>query len=228
VGQQQLYDRPKPPSNVIHHGDCVEVMRSMPSGCVDFILTDPPYITRYKGRDGRTVPNDDNAAWLAPSAAQMFRVLKNDAFAISFYGWTRTDLFFEAWRGAGFRIAAHLVFHKRYASKKAYFAYRHESAFLLIKGNPPCPADPLPDVMPWAYSGNELHPTQKSTAVLKPLIRTFSKPGDTVLDPFAGSGSTLVAARELGRDYIGIDLDPQHHATATARLSETLDQRSVA
>ena len=111
-----------------------------PPAGVDFIHTDPPYITRYKGRDDRTVPNDDNAAWLAPSAAQMFRLLKNDAFAVSFYGWTRTDLFFDAWRAAGFRIAAHLVFHKRYTSKKAYFAYRHESAFLLIKGNPTSPA----------------------------------------------------------------------------------------
>lgn len=41
-----------------------------------------------------------------------------------------------------------------------------------------------------------------------------------VLDPFCGSGSTLVTARELGRDYVGIELDPDHHATSTARLRE--------
>jgi site-specific DNA-methyltransferase (adenine-specific) len=55
---------------------------------------------------------------------------------------------------------------------------------------------------------------------LKPLISAFTKPGDIVLDPFSGSGSTLVAARELGRRFIGIDLDPDHHRTATARLKE--------
>jgi hypothetical protein len=57
---------------------------------------------------------------------------------------------------------------KRYASKKAFGNYRHEAAYLLIKGNPAFPATPLDDVRDWVYSGNELHPTQKSIHILKP------------------------------------------------------------
>jgi adenine-specific DNA-methyltransferase len=115
--------------------------------------------------------------------------------AISFYGWPKVDLFFAAWKSAGFRIGGHIVFRKRYASKTAFLQYRHEAAYLFIKGNPAFPATPLPDVMGWTYTGNKLHPTQKSIHILKPLIETFTVPGQIVLDPFAGSGSTCVAAK---------------------------------
>jgi hypothetical protein len=64
------------------------------------VITDPPYITRYCARDGRTVANGDNARWLKPAFAQMHRLLKSAAFCISFYGWNKADLFIDAWRAA--------------------------------------------------------------------------------------------------------------------------------
>ena len=187
------------PRNTIIHGNCIEIMAAIPPGSVDFILTDPPYLAAYKSRDGQSILNDDNAAWLTRSFAQMYRVLKAHAFAISFYGWPKVDLFFSAWKDAGFRIGGHIVFRKRYASKTAFLQYRHEAAYLLIKGNPVFPASPLPDVMDWTSTGNKLHPTQKSIHILKPLIESFTTPGQFVLDPFAGSGSTCVAAQRTGR-----------------------------
>jgi hypothetical protein len=75
------------------------------------------------------------------------------------------------------------------------------------------------DVLRWQYTENRLHPTQKPVSGLAPLIRAFSCEGDVVLDPFCGSGSTLVAAHELGRRYIGIELDADHCATAQQRLT---------
>lgn len=75
------------------------------------------------------------------------------------------------------------------------------------------------DVIDWTYSGNKLHPTQKPLSVLLPLIETFCPKGGTVLDPFSGSGSSLLAARSLGRSFLGIELDPKYHAIASARLS---------
>jgi site-specific DNA-methyltransferase (adenine-specific) len=120
-----------------------------------------------------------------------------------------------------------MIFRKRYASKSAFLQYRHEAAYLLIKGNPPFPAAPLPDVMDWTYTENGFHPTQKSVHILKPLIEAFTAPGQLVVDPFAGSGSTCVAAQSLGRRYIGIELDAAHHQTATARLAAS-EQRSAA
>jgi site-specific DNA-methyltransferase (adenine-specific) len=206
------------PRNSIINDDCLRVLPQLKPASVDFVLTDPPYIASYRSRDNQTLRNDDNADWLAPSFAALHRVLKKNACAISFYGWPKVDLFFAAWKQAGFRIGGHIVFRKRYASKTAFLQYRHEAAYLLIKGNPSFPAAPLPDVMDWTYTGNKHHPTQKSIHILKPLIETFTTPGQLVLDPFAGSGSTCVAANRTGRDYIGIELDGHYCEVAKERL----------
>ena len=202
----------------IVQGDCIERMRGMQRQSVDFILTDPPYLARYRSRDGRKIANDNNADWLRPAFAEMYRVLAHRSFCVSFYGWHKADLFIAAWRAAGFRIVGHIVFRKRYASSVRFLRYEHETAYLLAKGEVTPPASPVPDVLDWTYTGNLLHPTQKPITVLKPLIEAFCKPGGVVLDPFCGSGSTLVAAQEVGRDYIGIELDSAHHSVATARL----------
>ena len=205
--------------NRIIPGDCVDVLKGVPSRSIDFVLTDPPYITNYVSRDGRTVPNDDNDAWLKPAFAEVFRVLKNDSFCVSFYGWHQADRFITAWREAGFRISGHIVFAKRYASRQRFLKYQHESAYLLTKGKPQLPGAALPDVLPWSYTHNRLHPTQKPVDVLKTLIKSFSAPGETVLDPFCGSGSTLIAAYALNRKYLGVELDPGYFEIASQRLA---------
>lgn len=208
--------------NVILHGDCITLMQRLASGSVDLILTDPPYLVRYRDRTGRTVANDDNATWMKPAFAEMHRVLKPGRFLVSFYGWNEVDTFMGAWRSAGFRPAGHLVFAKPYASSARYLAHTHEQAYLLVKGPAPSPARRLADVLPWDYTGNRLHPTQKPLRPMAELIRTFSRPGDLVLDPFCGSGTTLVAARDAGRDFLGIELDSRHHHTAALRVYSSL------
>jgi site-specific DNA-methyltransferase (adenine-specific) len=206
--------------NRVTHGDCIDVMKGMPSKTVDFILTDPPYLVSYVDRSGRSVKNDDNDRWIDPAFAQMHRVLKDNQFAVSFYAWNKVDRFVEAWKKAGFRIAGHIVFTKKYASSARFMSYQHEQAYLLAKGNPQAPLNPPPDVISWTYTGNRLHPTQKPVGIFMPLIEAFTKPGDTVLDPFSGSGSTLVAARDLDRRFIGVEMDETHHRTASLRLAE--------
>lgn len=204
--------------NTIAHGNCLDLMPRLASNSIDLILTDPPYGARYVSRDGRRILNDDDLSRLPAAFSQAYRVLRPNRCCISFYGWHRVDQFMAAWRAAGFRIVGHIVFPKTYASGQGMFQYQHEQAFLLAKGCPPRPQRPLPDVIPWQYSGNQAHPTQKPLCVLVPLVRAFSVAGDLVLDPFCGSGSALLAARVLGRRYYGIELDPQYHRVATARL----------
>ena len=207
--------------NTILQGDCLSILPQIRTGSVNFVLTDPPYLARYRSRDGRTVPNDDNDAWLKPAFAEIYRTLQRNSFCVSFYGWPHADRFMAAWRAAGFRIAGHFAFPKRYTSSERYVRYQHECAYLLAKGYPRQPRHTIGDVIDWTYSGNKLHPTQKPLPVLLPLIETFSAPGGLVLDPFAGSGSTLLAARMLGRSYLGIELDAGYHAIGSQRLERS-------
>ena len=70
--------------DTVTHGDCIKVMSRMASAAVDFVLTDPPYIARYRSRTGQSVINDDNGAWLQPAFTQIYRLLKPGSFCVSF------------------------------------------------------------------------------------------------------------------------------------------------
>src|SRR5712691_4932477 len=83
---------PARPGNFINqviNADCLAVLPELPSGCIDFVLTDPPYLAHYCDRSGRRVENDDSDPWLVPAFAEIYRVLKNNRFCVSFYGWSR-------------------------------------------------------------------------------------------------------------------------------------------
>ncbi len=205
--------------NDIIHGDCLRVLPHLADESVNFVLTDPPYLVNYKDRLGRTVPNDNDDHWLKPAFAEIYRVLAQGSFCIAFYGWPNADKFLTAYRAAGFRVVGHFVFPKRYASRSRFVHYQHECAHLLVKGVPWLRDNTISDVIEWTYTGNKLHPTQKPLPVLMRLIEAFSCPGDLVLDPFAGSGSTLAAAKMLGRSWLGIEIDAEYHSIALRRLS---------
>jgi DNA modification methylase len=196
--------------NRIINGDCTEALKTIATESVDFVLTDPPYFVRYKDRSGRTIRNDSHSGTVLKTFDDVYRVLKPNSLCISFYGWQAVDSFMQAWKSAGFTPVGHIVWHKSYASSARFFQYCHEQAYVLAKGRPALPVAPLSDVQPWIYSGNRCHPTEKAVGILKPLIETFTKPGQVVLDPFAGSGSTLVAASLAGREYLGIELEAKY------------------
>jgi site-specific DNA-methyltransferase (adenine-specific) len=207
------------PVNEVLQGDCTRVLRRLPDSFVDLVVTDPPYGVRYQDSIGRTIANDDDPSRILCAFTDLHRVLKPDSICISFYGWGQVDTFFRAWRRAGFRPAGHIVWVKDYASRTRYLHYRHEQAYVLAKGSPKMPEQPIDDIQPWVYSGNPDHPTQKAVQILTPLMEAFSQPGQLVLDPFAGSGSTLVAAAISGRRYLGIELEQGYCCVARERLA---------
>jgi site-specific DNA-methyltransferase (adenine-specific) len=205
-------------SNSLLHGDCIALLSGMASNRVDFVLTDPPYLANYLSRDGRSVLNDSASDWVRPAFREIYRVLRWNRFCVSFYGWHKADKFLAAWREVGFRVVGHLTFIKRYTSTERFLRYQHENAYLLAKGNPQKPARTIPDVLEWKYTGNNLHPTQKPVSVLTPLVESFSNQGDLVLDPFCGSGSTLLAAGKLNRRFLGIELSKKYFDLAEQQL----------
>jgi site-specific DNA-methyltransferase (adenine-specific) len=203
----------------IIEGDCLKVLPSLAGGLADLVLTDPPYLVDYHDRSGRSIQGDKDGGWLKPAFAEIHRVMKEGGFCVCFYGWNRVDKFMAAWKSAGLRPVGHMVFVKGYESGAGALGYWHESAYLLQKGQSARqPNFILPDIQPWFYTGNKLHPTQKPVPSLKPIIEAFTQEGEWVLDPFCGSGSTLMAAKILGRKYVGIEVDPKFVKTARNRV----------
>lgn len=200
----------------VTHGDCIAVLAELPPTCVDLVVTDPPYLVGYRERNGRRVGNDDNDAWLLPAFRAVARVMKPHSLCASFYGWPHTDRF--RGRREGLRPVSHLVWLKGYTSRAGYTHGRHEAGCPLAKGRPPLPENPPPDVLPWSNTCKRQHPTEKPVAELLPLIRAYMRPGDIVLDPFAGSGSTGLAARSCERRFILIEKDERHCEAARCRI----------
>lgn len=134
--------------NQVIHGDCTHVLRTLRGESVDLVVTDPPYFVRYKDRSGRSIANDGDPGSVLGAFTDLYRVLKQDTYCVSFYGWNSVAAFFGAWKQAGFRAVGHIVWHKGYASRRGVLNARHEQAYVLVKGRPAKPAHPIDDVQP--------------------------------------------------------------------------------
>jgi adenine-specific DNA-methyltransferase len=213
--------------NCVLYGDCIDMMRELPDACIDLVVADPPYLVDYRDRTrgGKSAyPNDTHSSWLKPAFAEVFRVLKPNRYCVCFYGWPKAERFLHAWKDAGFYPVSHLVWIKGYSSRTTFTRGQHDNAYLLAKGRPSKPVDPISDVFRWRYEGNDLHPAQRPVSVITPLIEAFSEPGDVVLDPFAGSGTTGMAARQCRRQYVLIEKVWRFCETARKRLAQDLPQ----
>jgi adenine-specific DNA-methyltransferase len=174
----------------VYHGDCRQVLPSLPSASVDFVLTDPPCLVEYQRRwdgDRSGIAGDNDPSWLAPAFSEIWRVLKDDSFCVYFYGWPHSDLFVGTWKQLGFRLVSHLVFVKNVWGLGRFTRGQHEVAFLLAKGRPPLPVHPLSDTIEWQRESDAFHPNQKPVAALRQLIATYAPESGTVLDPFMGA-----------------------------------------
>ena len=213
---------------IIHHGDCLDVMRGMDADSIDAIVTDPPYgisfVSAWRTRPEerhRPVINDEApyTEWI-PDA---YRVLKDGGCAVIFYRWDVQDDFVSALTDAGFSIKSQIVWHKGgggIGDLNAAFAPEHELALFAVKGpfafnhGRPMSVLRVPRVRP-----NDLtHPCEKPVALMEALLRVITDKGDTVLDPFAGSGATLLAATRLERKAVGCELDAGYYEVIKQRL----------
>jgi site-specific DNA-methyltransferase (adenine-specific)/modification methylase len=233
---------------VLVRGDAFELLGDVPADTVDLLLTDPPY--NLAGYSTGNIPmswrksfNNDIAEWdgrFAPEhlLEDVVRVLAptGNLFAFTSYNmlgeWHRHyDPVFDTFQ--------FVVWHKTNPPPKLYRAGFLNSCELIVacwnKGHV------------WNFTrqremhnfieapicmGRErvrepFHPTQKPLRVLRHLVELASRPGDVVVDPFMGVGSTGVAARELGRRFVGFEIDEGYFGAACARVMETTPTLAV-
>jgi len=97
----------------------------------------------------------------------------------------------------------------KYNDSSREFVYTHRNPDTIIEGL-------------WEANAGKVHPTQKPVALLEYLIKSYTLEGETVLDNCMGSGSTGVACKNLNRNFIGIELDPEYFKIAEKRINENL------
>ena len=197
----------------------------MPDESVDAIITDPPYGINYHTKGtGASIKNDKSPfIWFLYDA---FRVLKSGdsgrGSLICFTRWDVEQTFIDAMKLAGFQVKSEVIWDKvmhGMGDCKAQFAPTHENVVFAVKGKFSFPGKRPRDVA----SGEMIHPTEKPVGLLTSLVNAVTKPGDLILDPFAGSGSTLVAAKKSGRRFIGVELDDEYYEKARRRTEEVVE-----
>lgn len=217
------------------NGDCLELMKQIPDGSVDMVLTDPPYGMAYQS-NRRTatekfnkIAQDDELSWLDGFCDEIYRVMRNDTAAYVFCSWHKVDVF-KAALERRFKIKNLLVWVKNNHGSgdlKGAYAPKHEFVFFVQKGRCFLRDGRRPDILEYAkISGSKMvHPTEKPIDMLERLIKDASDEGDTILDPFMGSGTTGVACVNTGRSFIGIELDPDYFRIAKERIDSATDSR---
>jgi len=213
-------------------GDALELLPEINSETIDLIVTDPPYgkaikMNRRKHKDKlcEVIAGDNDLETVRQAIPQLFRVLKPNTAMFMFMSPT-TMAQVEPWLvGAGFKIKNHIVWDKvahGVGDLKGSFSSQWECLFLAVKGRPLLRGHRFSDI--WRYpriaSQKMLHMNQKPVELLKRCIAEFSDEAGIVLDPFMGSGSTGVAALELNRQFIGIELDSQYYNVANERIGQ--------
>lgn len=202
-------------------GDCLEEMKKMPDKSIDLVLTDPPYGIGIasKGTVGVKIMAElkdyGKSEWdaFAPTKEYFDEMLRISKVAIIFGGNYFTDKLPQSkcW------ICWNKKIPKGFTKAQIELAWTNSTTYsriysLLWNG-----------MIRWRGVGDEErhHPTQKPIPIMKVILNDFSKENQIVLDPFMGSGTTGMACKELGRSFVGIEIDKKYFEIAKRRIDNT-------
>ena len=178
----------------LHLGDCLEFMKSMPDKSVDAVITDPPY---------PCYNSDHGKQWEYVPIEKIYNLT------------CKYLIFWPADREFPFLYSAMHIWVKPNGQSNLHYELIYE-----LNGNqvyrvfrvPIINYETLPEWTP--------HPSQKPERLMRQLIQRFTKRDDTIFDPFMGSGTTGVACMQLGRNFIGCEIDPKYYAIAEKRIHD--------
>lgn len=222
-------------------GDCLELMKTIPDKSIDLIVTDPPYLMRYKTNYRKDKTHDfcqeiygDNDETLIKNVInECYRVLKDDTAMYMFCNSNKVDFFKNSLEKSGFNIKNMIIWVKNNwtaGDLKAQFGKQYEIIFLVNKGRCLFNGKRITDV--WYFnrvSGNkQVHQNQKTINLLEQCILKHSNENTTILDPFMGSGSTGVACINTNRNFIGFEIDEKYFNIAKDRIEKHIKSKNEA
>jgi len=206
----------------LYLGDCLEVMKSIPDKSVDAVITDPPYginydasHKKYKNGISRNIGDWDKKPFDPSPILKLNKptiMWGGNCFAsrlpdqAGWLSWVKSTRNNGKIRQADMELAwTNCIARSRNITHLWIGAYRDSESGI-----------------------KNVHPTQKPIAVMKWCIELITKQGDTILDPFMGSGTTGVACVQTGRKFIGIEIEPKYFDIAVKRIKDAQQQMRLA
>ena len=210
------------------HGDCLELMKNIPDGSVDLVLTDPPYGMSFRSNHRKEkyneIQNDKSLEWLERYISECYRVIKNNSAIYCFCCWHNVDVFKQAIEKK-FKVKNILIWEKNNTSMgdlKGSYAPKYEMIIFAHKGRKLLNGFRYADIIKASRTGNKKHPTEKPVDLLETFIKNSSDENTVVFDGFMGSGSTGVACVNTNRRFIGIELDGVYFNIAKERIEKEI------
>lgn len=210
-------------------GDCLNCMHELEDGSVDAVVTDPPYGMGFQSNWSKKGPRHDkiasddsiDARWVSGA----FRVLREGGCLLSFCDWRTSCDWRRHIEEAGFSVKSQVIWNRMHhgmGDLTGAFAPQHDVIWYATKGRRLFvngrPKSIISSKRPSPSEDNG-HPTCKPVGLMEDLIRAVDDGNTrTILDPFLGSGSTGVAAINLGMNLIGCEIDEKYMDIAEERI----------
>ncbi len=214
--------------------DALLWLRSLPDGYANLLVTDPPWDSLEEHRARGTTTRLTNE-WFETQTITYIREVLLEAYRVAAKG---THMYVIADYISAFRLQPQdlapwhfwkaLVWDKDKIGMGYHYRAKYEMVLLLEKGKSKRQLHHrgVPDVLCCpSLKGKRFYPTEKPVELLELFVLQSSDPGEMVIDPFAGSGSTGVAALGLGRRFAGTDVSSKSHAYAEPRLGAIIEPR---
>ena len=224
----------------LFNGDCLYYLKDIPDDSIDLIVTDPPYKVTARGSTGNTGGmlrkdinikgkvfnhNDIDCEQYAP---EFYRILKDGSHCYVMTNHINLIHMLNTFTNAGFHFIKSLIWDKGNKIMGRYYMSQFEYILFFRKGrgipiNNCGTSDiiSIPNVKLKDTDGSNLHDTEKPVTLYKILIDNSTKSNDIVMDPFMGIGGAGVACKELGRRFIGIEIDNKYFSTAEKRINQS-------
>jgi DNA modification methylase len=217
----------------LYLGDAIEVLPTLAPA--DLICTDPPYLVSKGGFAANLQLEGGFGGWMKDYGNQgdivdcsiefadwmplAFAALNDRAHAYFMTNGRNVRDMQDAGEIAGFRLHTLLVWDKRTALPNKYYQNVTEFALFMFKGKAKTINDPSSKNLVSIFQRDDSpHPTEKPVSLMQYWIGNSTDAGDTVLDPFMGSGTTGVAAAQLNRAFVGIEKDTKWFDIACRRI----------
>lgn len=214
--------------------DVLDFVKTMPDCSVDLIVTDPPYRTISGGQHGHVsgilVKNDGkvfdyNTIQPEEWMPELYRVLKADRQCYIMTNLLNLERYLALARETGFKLHNLLIWEKNNVTPNGWYMKNCEYVLFLRKGRA-VTINHVGSKTVHKFNNilgkNKRHPTEKPVDLMRFYIENSSAEGDIVFDPFMGSGTTGVAAKELNRDFIGCEIDTYYFNIACERIDITV------